>query len=114
MGGHRRQDGLAPSEAEKAAEHRLMGLLYRLPSDMRHEWHGLADLPGELRIRCVAVERTLIDALVNCDAAKEAEGDEEGPFGDGLEPHALTIGGDIFGFGRYAVRGAVNAAQAAI
>src|SRR5580693_6964374 len=81
---------------------------------MRHERHRLADLPGELRIRGVAVQSTLIDALVDRDAAEETEGDEKGPIRDGFEPHALAIGGDIFGFGRYAVRGAVNAAQAAV
>ena len=34
--------------------------------------------------------------------------------GMAFKPHAPAIGGDIFGFGRYAVRGAVDAAEAAI
>src|SRR5271169_4796475 len=76
--------------------------LDRLHRDMRHQRHGFSQLPGELRVRGVAVERTLIDALVDRNAAKETEGDEEGPVGDVLEPHSPAIGGDIFGFGRYA------------
>ena len=60
------------------------------------------------------VERALIDALVDRNGAKEAEGDEKGPIGDILEPHPPAIGGDIFGFGRDAARPAVDAAKSAI
>src|SRR5271166_4855185 len=62
-----------------------------LHGDMRHQRHGLAQLPGHLRIRGIAVERTLVDALVDRDAAEEVEGEEEGPIGNVLKPHSFAI-----------------------
>src|ERR1700722_6160287 len=114
MGGPRRQGGGCASREGTGRRRGSTGGFDSLPGDMSRERHGLADLPGEVRIRGVAVKRTLVDALKNRDAAEEAEGDEKGPIGDGFEPRALAIGCDKFGFRRYAVRGTVDASKTAI
>src|SRR5271168_4452655 len=109
-----RRQGASPARGDGPLRRTIAFALDRLHGDARQQRQGLAELPGELRIRGVAVERTLVDALVDRNAAKEAEGEEEGPIGDVLKPQSPAIGGDIFGFGRYPARRAVDAAESAI
>jgi hypothetical protein len=47
-------------------------------------------------------------------AAEEAESNKECPVRNAFQPHAFAVSGDVFGFGRCAVRGAVGASQAGI
>src|ERR1700734_785426 len=78
----RRRQGAPPARGDGPLRRTIVFALDPLNGDTPQQWQGLAELPGELRIRGVAVERALIDALMDRNAAKEAEGDEEGPIGD--------------------------------
>jgi hypothetical protein len=56
MTGFLSQGGLAARQAAEVSESDLAVGSNRLHGDMGHQRHGLAHLPGELRIRRVAVE----------------------------------------------------------
>src|SRR5690606_20153937 len=71
----------------------------------------LAVGPGLLRVRGIAVERALVDALADRREPEEGEGEAEGPVVDRADAAPPAVGGDVILLARDAERGAVHAAQ---